>query len=177
VVVTHKRDTPEPEAAPTLEQTRVAQWFGGVVEEKEAQGWSRSKIADKAGLSRKDFYRYLDPAQAPKSPRSATIRRICEGLKVDYAVATEKLGWGKDGSTAGTPATKDLGEYIRRTRELAEHEGTSERRRRELLERVEAAEQSLRMAASNRLTAQQMERAAEALLRQVFEESDEELGH
>jgi len=92
-VVTHKRDTGGPTPEPTTEQARVAKWWGGVVAAKEAKGWSRSKIADKAGLSRKDLYRWLDPAQAPKSPRSATIRRICEGLEIDYAEAAAAFGW------------------------------------------------------------------------------------
>lgn len=92
-LVTHKRDTGGPLPEPTPEQARVAEWWGGVVAAKEAEGWSRTKIADKAGLSRKDLYRWLDPAQAPKSPRSATIRRICEGLGIEYAEAAVALGW------------------------------------------------------------------------------------
>jgi hypothetical protein len=173
LVVTHKRDTPEPEQSPTGDQMRVAKWFGCGVKNKEDQGWSRSKIATEAGLSRKDFYRFLDPAQAPKSPRSATIRRICSGLQIDYAEAAQKLGWGKDLLISDAPSTEELGERIRRTRELADHPKTSERRRRELMERVEAAEQALRTAATNRMTAAQIERTAAELLRPVFEENED----
>jgi len=171
--VTHKRDTPEREQPPTRDQIRVAEWFGGVVQDKEDQGWSRSRIATEAGLSRKDFYRFLDPAQAPKSPRSATIRRICKGLQIDYAEAAQKLGWGKDMLISDAPTTEELGERIRRTRALADDPKTSERRRRELMERVEAAEQALRTAATNRMTAAQIERTAAELLRPVFEENED----
>jgi transcriptional regulator with XRE-family HTH domain len=174
-VVTHKRDTPEPE--PTPDQIRVAEWFGDVVKDKEAKGWSRSKIATEAGLSRKDFYRFLDPMQAPKSPRSATVRRICDGLEIDYAEAAEKLGWGKDRPVLGAPTSEELGERIRRTREIANHAGTSERRRQELLERADAAERAMRTAATTRLTAREIERTAEELLRPLFEEDQDASEH
>lgn len=175
-MVTHKRDTPEPERTPTPDQIRVAGWFAGVVKDKEAAGWSRSKIATEAGLSRKDFYRFLDPAQAPKSPRSATIRRICEGLEIDYAEATERLGWGKEG-LSDPPSSEEINARIKRTREIANHPRTSERRRRDLLERADAAERAMRTAATTRLTAREIERTAEELLRPLFEEDQDTAEH
>lgn len=170
--MTQKRDTqasgPEPTPEPTAEQIRVARWFGGVVDAKVAEGWTHTKIAGKAKLSRKDFYRYLDPAQAPKSPRAATIRRICEGLDTSYADAVRELGWGNDAEHSPDPAQRAA--FIRRARAMAEHEDTSDELRQELEERIARAERLLRAAATSRLSAEELDREAEELLRDVFPE-------
>lgn len=176
--MTRKRDTQPPGPAsspePTPEQRRVAAWFGEVVAEKVDQGWSHRQIASKAKLSPKDFYRYIDPAQAPKSPRAATIRRICEGLNTSYAEAVKKLGWGTDAEHSPDPERRAA--FIRRAREMAEHPDTSEEVRKDLLERIARAERLRRAAATSRLTADELDREAEDLLRDVFDEKKDAAG-
>lgn len=150
----------------------MAEWFGGVVEAKVAEGWTHTKIAGKAKLSRKDFYRYLDPAQAPKSPRAATIRRICEGLSISYAEAVQKLGWGNDAEHSPDPEQRAA--FIRRARAMAEHEDTSEELRQELEERIARAERLRKAAATSRLSAEELDREAESLLRDLFDEEEKD---
>jgi hypothetical protein len=178
VAVTHQRDSRagEPQRAPepTPEQIRVAKWFGGVVEAKMAEGWTHTKIAGKAKLSRKDFYRYLDPAQAPKSPRATTIRRICEGLGTSYTDAVRQLGWGKD--TEHSSDASERAAFIRRARAIAEHADTSDEVRQDLEERIARAERLQKAAATSRLSADELDREAEALLREVFEEEKDAPG-
>ena len=87
--VVHAGDTPEP----TPTQQRLSKWWKGVVEAKESEGWSRSRISEKSGLSRKDLYRWLNPAEAPKNPKVETLQRICDGLGLQYADVSEALGW------------------------------------------------------------------------------------
>lgn len=100
--MTRKRDS---QADTDRRRRDLAAWFARAVEAKEALGWSRTKIAIKAGLNRKDLYRWLDPELIPKSPRSATIRRICDGLQLDYAEPARIMGWDvlESGPAGGTP--------------------------------------------------------------------------
>lgn len=102
LVVTRKSDS---EADAQRRRRDLAAWFTRAVEAKEALGWSRTRIAMKAGLNRKDLYRWLDPEEIPKSPRSATIRRICDGLNLDYSEPARIMGWDllESGPSGGAP--------------------------------------------------------------------------
>jgi DNA-binding phage protein len=100
--VTRKSDS---EADAQRRRRDLSAWFTRAIEAKEALGWSRTRIAMKAGLNRKDLYRWLDPEEIPKSPRSATIRRICDGLNLDYSEPARIMGWDllESGPSGGAP--------------------------------------------------------------------------
>lgn len=100
--MTRKRDS----QAETAQRRRdLAAWFARAVAAKEALGWSRTKIAIRAGFNRKDLYRWLNPEEIPTSPRSATIRRICDGLNLDYSEPARIMGWDvlESGPSGGAP--------------------------------------------------------------------------
>lgn len=117
--VVHAGDTPEP----TPTQQRLAKWWQGVVEAKEAEGWSRSRISEKSGLSRKDLYRWLNPAEAPKNPKVETLQRICDGLGLQYADVSEALGWTNPVSMG------DLEGKIKRARLILKSKSLSDQER------------------------------------------------
>lgn len=123
---------------PTQRQFRLARWFKGVVAAKQAEGMSRSEIAAAAGKSRKDFYRYLDPETIPKSPRSETIRKICKGLKVDYAVPAAIMGW--DVAEVEVGSLTDLEGKIRRLKWFLSKRTLTPEKRAEYEQRVRSLE-------------------------------------
>lgn len=117
VQVTHARDTSSQE--PTEAQQALSAWFRGVVERREATGQSRASIARAAGLSRKDLYRWLEPATIPKHPKAATVRRICEGLGEPYAVPARILGFTDDEVPAERDNASALEAKVKRARAMA----------------------------------------------------------
>lgn len=123
VQVTHTRDTPSQEPResrePTATQRALCDWFTEVVERRESRGQSRASIAREAGLSRKDFYRWLEPDQIPKNPRPRTVRRICEGLGEPYAVPARILGFTDDEAPAERDNASALEAKIKRARAMA----------------------------------------------------------
>jgi hypothetical protein len=105
------------------------------------------------------------------SPASATLRSTpgWAKLKLDYNEAAEKLGWVKPKAPAPAPPKEDLEGFIKRARAIAEHRDTSEDDRRSLEARIKTAE-------TMRKAAREMERNAEALIREVFEGNEDITG-
>lgn len=97
---------------------------------------------------------------------AGAVRKFCQRLKLDYNEAAEILGWVKSSSD---PQPKDPERYIRQARAIAEHPGTSERRRRELESRIRIVESTLRASQE----AERARRDADDLLREALGESED----
>lgn len=136
-LVTRERPTdaegtpPEP---PTEQQQRLAQWFSSAIEAEERKGATRKELAFKLKMSRRDLYRYMDPMQIPKSPRSETIRRICRILKLDYSVPAAIMGLDVPEVEAGS-LTEMEGE-IRRLKWYVGRRALSPEKRAEYEQRI-----------------------------------------
>ncbi|KPC69584.1 hypothetical protein ADL26_18055, partial [Thermoactinomyces vulgaris] len=74
------------------------------------------------GLSRKDLYRWLNPAEAPKNPKVETLQRICDGLGLQYADVSEALGWTNSASMSDLEGKIRRAKLILRSKSLSEQE-------------------------------------------------------
>jgi transcriptional regulator with XRE-family HTH domain len=145
-----------------------AVWVEAVLSAQKAKGVPKVKVAELADLNRNTIDRWINKEKFP-SPEA--LRKFCDALDLEYAEPARILGWG-----SGLPSLTDtakLGEFIRRARGLAEEEGTSEKRRRTIEALIQIAEEARRSAASQRLSAGQTERRAEALLKEILDEGED----
>lgn len=163
----HVRDSNSEPAA----RENFAAWLQGVLSIQRAKGRSKSAVADLTGINRNTIDRWL---KKEVFPTPENVRRFCDALGLDYSEPSRLLGWNSD--TEFTPPS-DLGGFIRRAKMLAEHPKTSERRRRQLEQQIAAAESVRRAAATQRVTADQMERSAEALLKEALEDPEDVNDH
>jgi transcriptional regulator with XRE-family HTH domain len=160
----HVRDTDTEQAA----RRNFAAWLQGVIDDYKSRGVSKSALARQSGINRNDIDRWLKRETAP---RPHNLRKFCDNLGLDYAEPARILGWNREVDPPQDPA--ELGEFIRRAKQIADDPRTSQERRVVLLARIEAAEQARRAAASSRLAAAQMEKAAEAQLKEIMESPGE----
>lgn len=144
-----------------------AKWVKDALLAQKAKGVSKVKVAELADLNRNTIDRWVNKEKFP-SPEA--LRKFCDALKLEYAEPARILGWDS-GLPPLTDAAK-LGEFIRRARGLAAEEGTSERRRKTIEALIQIAEEARRSAASQRISAEQTEKRAEALLQQLLDEPD-----
>lgn len=142
---------------PSQQQLDFADWVKDVVDAfgDPPKEWSVTRIAREAGVHRNAIYDWMG---ARAKPQRETVAKFCKGLGLDYDEPARLLGWNEAPSVP-----KDLEGFIRRARALADHPGTSAERRRVLEARIEAAESTFR-------AAQEMEKTAEALLREALGE-------
>lgn len=149
------------EEGPSQEQREA---FGHWVEDVVAaftdppKKWSVTRIAEKGGVHRNAIYDWIGVKAAPKRE---TVARFCKGLGLEFAEPARILGW-----TEVPRLPNDLEGFIRRARSLADHPKTTAERKRVLEARIEAAESTLR-------AAKEMERTAEALLREALGENED----
>lgn len=159
----HVRDTDSEDRA----RQNFADWVERVLADHKSRGISKSGVARLSGINRNDIDRWLKKETFPL-PKS--VRKFCDNLELDYAEPARILGWNVGKELARDPV--ELSERIRRAKLLASQPETSEQRRRELEQQIRIAEQARQAAASSRLSAEQMERTAEALLREALGEHD-----
>lgn len=149
-----------------------AVWVEAALSAQKAKGMSKVRVAELTGLNRNTIDRWINKEKFP-SPEA--LRKFCDALDLEYAEPARILGW--DSGLPSLTDTAKLGEFIRRARGLAEEEGTSERRRRTIEALIQIAEEARRSAASQRLSAEQTERRAEALLKEILEDDEDVSDH
>jgi transcriptional regulator with XRE-family HTH domain len=159
----HVRDSNSEAAA----RENFAIWLEGVLAIQRAKGRSKSAVAELTGINRNTIDRWL---KKEIFPGHENVRKFCDALGLDYSEPSRLLGWSSD---AKLLPRGDLSDFIRRAKQLADHPKTSERRRRQLEQQIAAAESVRQAAAAQRLTADQMERSAEALLREAMEDPED----
>lgn len=152
----HVRDTDTEARA----RRNFADWLRRVIEQK---GMSKRALSRESGISRNDLDRWLNMETFPQ-PRS--VRKFCDNLGLDYAEPARILGWST--GAEHSPDPQERAQFIRRARAMADHPDTSEELRRELKERIARAERLTKAAATSRLSADELDREAEALLRDLF---------
>jgi len=135
--------------------------------EKVERQRSKVKVAEVTGINRNTIDRWINRETYPSAE---VLRKFCDALKLDYSEPARILGWDAPVQPVDADA---LAEEIQRARRIAEHPKTSERRRKVIEARIESAENARRAAASSRLTAEQMERTAQALLRDALEDPED----
>jgi len=128
-------------------------------------GWSVSDFIRESGISRTTVYEWLDE-NSNRPPTVVLVQRYAQRLGVPYEPYAEALGW----TEAAAAPPKDPEGFIKRAREMAEHEDTPEEERIILLARIEAAEMHLK-------NARDSERRFEELMRGVFEDEKDAPGH
>lgn len=143
-------------------------WLQGVLAIERAKGKSKSAVAVAVGMNRNDIDRWL---KKETFPRAQSVRKFCDALGLDYSEPARILGW--DSASGHSASPEQLTAKIQRAKAIAQHKGTSPERRRVLEARIAAAEEARRSAANQRLSAQQQERAAEALLREALAEIED----
>jgi transcriptional regulator with XRE-family HTH domain len=148
-------------------RAKFSEWIVAVLAVQKAKyRRSKVKVADLTGVNRNTIDRWIDQ-KTFVSPEA--LRKFCDALKLDYSEPARILGWD---SPAHSVDADELAEEIRRAREIAAHPKTSARRRQVLEARIEQAENARRAAASSRLTAEQMERTAQGLLRDALDDPE-----
>lgn len=150
---------------PSREQLEFAVWVKDVVDAYAAppRKWSFSQLARESKVHRNNIYDWLN---AKAFPQSETLKRFCDNLGLDYAEPARIIGW----SAPEKPEVfRDPEGFIKRAREMAEHEDTPEEERIILLARIEAAEMHLK-------NARDSERRFEELMRGVFEDEKDAPG-
>lgn len=147
---------------PTEGQKAFAVWLKDVVDSyaEPPRKWSFSQLARESGVHRNNLYDWLALRAFPQPP---VLQRFCDNLGLPFAEPAQMLGWS---DTDIPPPPRDLEGFIRRARALADHPKTSDERRRVLEARIAAAEATLR-------AAQEMEKSAEALLREALEDPED----
>ena len=153
----------------TPEQIAFGNWVSDQLAYlKEVRGLSMREACRIAGVSHTQVYAWMgQPESAGYVDASGpAVKKFCTRLKLDYTEAAEALGWVK--SSAPEPP-KDPEGFIKRAREMAEHEDTPEEERIILLARIEAAEMHLK-------NARDSERRFEELMRGVFEDEKDTSG-
>lgn len=150
----------------TPRQVAFGRWVASQLEFlKEVRGLSMRAACKLAGVSHTQVYSWMGQPESKgyvdASP--AAVRKFCTALRLDYNEAARLLGWVQP---EAAPAPRDLEGFIHRARALADHPKTSDERRRVLEARIAAAESTLR-------AAQEMEKSAEALLKEALEDPED----
>lgn len=142
---------------PSMEQRQeFGQWVEDVVAAFTAppKKWSVTRIAEKGNVHRNAIYDWISAKSVPKRE---TVARFCRGLGIGFAEPARILGW-----TEVPSELSDLEGFVRRARALAAHPKTSPERRKTLESQIAVADAAL-----------EMERRAEALLREALGESED----
>lgn len=127
-------------------------------------GWTVSRFIRESGVGRATIYDWLKTDSA-RIPQVEKVQLYAANLRIPYEPYAEALGWTE--SEAAPP--RDLVGFIERARRLADHPKTSPERKRVLEARIAEAEFRQRAALD-------MERTAEALLREALGEDQDASG-